>query len=560
MKLRYAAASTLFTSAIFIIACGGSNGGGVLPIGPGNGNNEPTPAAGYLGGAVVQKSKLQLPGTGLGTPDENTEVGETVACMNEVGELTHLEIYEYYEARELTSINISLGTASDDPWARVADTFNKINHIDPILVKNLTSVSETLKASMRLLPSAKLLSYPMRNSVITLPANCYLLQAAMMNDNGYQSTFLVDKTIWEAMNSDQKTGLILHETLKLYYNVKFLVTEESDGAVSSRPSNSGYPNYDYQSKMSHRGFRQTHLNFVDIETGFRTLSFTDYLLAIGQHGQTSINIGGLYYQPSQIEFHNVDERKVKKGYLALGGTIPSPSPLFKELTVTGEVSFYENGNLKTATVGRGQTSTSYGVPNQMDLYQNWPLSIGGNGLLNGTASFDENGQFLGIDFGFLYQKIAIKTDRYDLTVDANTSDTFGGRIYINEVQSFNFMNGNHYCRSCSGSITPNSTVNPRITFENAAIKKDALSGKHEISSSSQPFAFNLPDGTKLRGSGTLVIDLNGKVTNIDQLDGFNIICESRAVLGRIVFDEEGKVKTVDGQPICADYKIVAVGA
>ncbi len=560
MKLRYAAASTLFTSAIFIIACGGSNGGGVLPIGPGNGNNEPTPSAGYLGGAVIQKSKLQLPGASLGTPDENTEVGETVACMNEVGELTHLEVYEYYEARELTSANISLGTASDDPWVRVADTFNKINHLDPILVKNLISLSESLKASMRLLPSAKLLSYPMRNSVITLPANCYLLQAAMMNNNGYQSAFLVDKTIWEAMNSDQKTGLILHETLKLHYNVKFLVAEESDGGGSSRPRIPGHPDFDYRSKMDHRGFRQTHINFVDIATGFRNLSFTNYLLAIGQQGQTSINIGGLFYQPSHIEFYNVDERKVKKGYLAQGGTISSPSPIFKDLTVSGEVSFYENGKLKTATVGRGQTSTSNGVPNQMDLYQNWPLSIGGNGLLNGTASFDENGQFLGIDYGFLYQKIAIKTDMYDLTVDENTSDTSGGRIYISEVQSFNFMTANPYCRSCSGSITPNSTVNPRITFANAAIKKDGMSGTQEISSSSQPIAFNLPDGTKLRGNGTLVIDLNGKVTSIDHLEGFNIICESRAVLGRIVFDEEGKIKTVDGQPICADYKIVAIGA
>ena len=559
MKLRYTALSALFVSAVLLLSCGGSKGGGVLPIGPDDNNDDPAPSAGYLGGAVVQNSKLQLPGAGIGAPDEKTEVGETVACMNDVGELTHLEIYEYYEARELSPVNISLGASSDDPWARVADTLSKINHLNPELVKDLIEVSHALKGTMRLLPSAKLLSYPMKNSVITLPANCFLLQAAMMNidSTGYQYSFLVDKTIWDAMNSDQKTGLILHETLKMYYNLKFLVTDDTDG---SSDVSSPYPDHSGINRnftMNHRSFRQTHINYVDTN-GFRTLGFTDYLSTISQLGQSSIKIGEHVYHPGQIEFYNVEERKVKRGYLSQSATLPSPSPLFKELTVHGEVSFYEDGKIKEATVGNTSTSTTNGVPDQMHLYQQWELTRGGNGHLSGTAVFGEDGQFLGINFGFLYQAIPIKLPLYDLTVDANTSDTAGGRIFINEVQSFNFLT-NSYCRSCTGALTPISTLNPRITFKNASIRYMGLSG-HEISNSTEPFSFALADGSKIRSRGSLIIDTNGNVTSIDALDGFSITCaDGNPVrqMGRIKFNTKGKIESINDQPLeCTDYKFV----
>src|SRR5690606_15744606 len=122
---------------------------------------------------------------------------------------------------------------------------------------------------------------------------------------------------------------------------------------------------------------------------------SSYLTTINQLGYSSIQIGEHAYRPAQLEFYNLEERKVKKGSLLYGATLPSPSPLFKELTVSGEVSFYENGQVKSVKVGQRKTSTSNGVPDKYHLYQTWPLVIGGNALLSGTASFDEGGQFLG---------------------------------------------------------------------------------------------------------------------------------------------------------------------
>lgn len=560
MNLRYTRSSTFLLTAVLLTACGGSKGGGMLPIGPEGNNGGQKPTAAYLGGAVVQSSKLQLPGAALGTPDQNTEVGETVACINETGELNHLEIYEYYEARELTSTNISLGAQSDDPWARVADALSKINHLDPDLVTKLVGISTALKASMRLLPSAKLLSYPMKDSVISLPANCFLLQAAMLNIDyeGSQFSFLVDKTIWEAMNSDQKTGLILHETLKLHYGVRFLVTTDASGDGRAMPQGPHDHDMGQDVVMNHKRFRQAHLNYVNIDSGLRTLDFIAYLSAIGQVGHNSIKIGEHHYRPNgKIEFYNAEERKVKSGYLAQEATIPSPSPLFKELTVDGQVSFYESGKLKSAVVGQPVTSSADGVPSQLHLYQAWPLTQGGNGYLHGQTSFGEDGQLLEVNFGFLNQSVKIKTNRFDLIVEKNSSGTDGGVIHVNEVQSFDLTAGEEHCRRCTGTMNAGG-VNPALSFSNATIAPLGSSG-HEISGSTEAIAFNLADGSKLRSQGKLVVDLLGHVSSVDGLEGSSIVCASGDPVrnfGRIKFNRLGKIESIGDQKICSDYKFV----
>ncbi len=558
--------AALVLSAILFSSCGGSTGRGVLPLGPGDGNNDPAPSAGYLGGAVVQKSKLQLPGAGLGVPDANTEVGETVACMNETGELTHLEIYEYYEARELTSVNMSLGIASEDPWVRVADTLSKINHLDPELVTELIAFSNTLKASMRLLPSAKLLSYPMKDSIISLPANCFLLQAAMMNidTTRLQYSFLVDKTIWEAMNSDQKAGLILHETLKLYYDIKFLVTSGTADVDSPRATaytdGSSSRNTTDPVIMDHKLFRQAHIAYVDTLTGFRSFDFATYLGAIGALGHKSIKLGEYEYVPeANIEFYSIDERKVKKGALAKPETITSPSPLFKDITIAGIVSFYEDGALQSTVVGNSYASTTNGIPDQFYMYRSWPLANGGTGYVNGTMSFSEEGQFLAMEFGFLNQDIVIKTDRFDLVVHKNktyANAMGGGSVRTEEVQSFNFLPGEAECRRCSGSILLESMINPSITFKNAKLRQYG-SIQYEISEAAEGIDFSLADGAKLRAFGHLSLNLAGQVTSVGALQGVEIVCGNGIRVrmdGELLFSPQGKITHVGGYPIsCSDY-------
>lgn len=140
--------------------------------------------------------------------------GNAVVCKEPgTGIFRSAELLDYYEARILRNLSIKMDSERDEV-ERAAKAVSRLKHLDANKVEQWTKRIREFKSQASFVSGVTLTSIPDANPV-AIPNGCELQQAAIRRAVVYdgESTFLVNKDIWEKLSDDDKAGLILHEVI-----------------------------------------------------------------------------------------------------------------------------------------------------------------------------------------------------------------------------------------------------------------------------------------------------------------------------------------------------------
>jgi hypothetical protein len=162
--------------------------------------------------------------------------GETLVCRQDNEDsspIVSVELFDYFEARELAGLTVDLGGEQLDEWKKAELALERIRTLSPRRYTTYLRHLKEFPQKMRLLPTA-LLS-PLNDSrSIVIPRTCKVMQAAIRkNEPGIPFTYFIDREIWDAMNSTQRAGLILHEILHISF-YRMIDDEQGDSTFTRR--------------------------------------------------------------------------------------------------------------------------------------------------------------------------------------------------------------------------------------------------------------------------------------------------------------------------------------
>lgn len=188
------------------------------------------PAASLLLTAVLSSGQYALAGNEYGNG------GETLVCRqnsDDTSPITSIELFDYFEARELSGMTQDLGGDQLDEWQKAAYVLERIRHLSPRRYSTYLRHLGEFPQKMRLLPTA-LLS-PLNDSrSIVIPRTCKVMQAAIRKDEpGIPFKYFIDRELWEAMDANQRAGLILHEILHISF-YRMIDDEQGDSTFTRR--------------------------------------------------------------------------------------------------------------------------------------------------------------------------------------------------------------------------------------------------------------------------------------------------------------------------------------
>jgi hypothetical protein len=145
--------------------------------------------------------------------------GDVIVCKDTAGNITNVELLDFYEARALRNLTLDLGAPElsiDEKLDLVADRWdrldqNRVTYEVRYDVKRFTEEA-------RFLSGVKLTDIP-DSQHIAIPINCNVEQVAIQRLPEFPEDkfFTVSKDLWDRMDRSNQAGLILHEVLYKYF-------------------------------------------------------------------------------------------------------------------------------------------------------------------------------------------------------------------------------------------------------------------------------------------------------------------------------------------------------
>ncbi len=565
--LQFTMLSALASCGLFGGHSGGSSGNGNPP-----GTDDSAPGAPYLGGAVVGSVRLTPPGATSSTTDLGTS--DTVACIDlKTGLATRLEVFEYYENQEFTPKPLTLGAPNSNPWERATKVAERLKTLDPALSKALTQSIADFSKGFRQLPSSKLMALPPIDTNVALPAGCFYLDAArVMPAAGSTSGALyVDSEIWNAMNSDQQVGLILHEALNRILKPAVIPESERgryrgpvDGMRSAVGETSPLKFLRIEVVMTPPQFRQWHSGLVAAD-GFSTKKISQYIDEVRKLGQLFYESGGKEFLLNfELTFYGENPSLPQKGFVinnsGENSDLAAKTELFSTLTLNGVTMFHENGMLALTWTGHA-TSRSDNMPDRRAEYSKWKLKDGTVGYVADNVAFNDKGTLIGMDYGLFSSPIKIKTDSVDVT--STPIESIEDQILDENLRpirasmhSFNFAPGQLLeCKLCTGNLTLGQF---ELTLTLSGTRIHAWDDQ-KISNTGLT-SLKLADGSLLEG-----VDAELSTTSVISAtprQNYDLICPNTTPqpISKIKFNESGSVSSFFNStggtvPVCSGYKI-----
>ena len=146
-----------------------------------------------------------------------TEVGNGghgVVCRDSSGKVLSVEVLDLYEARILHSWTLSLGDPSLSYPDKIKIALSRLQKFSPQRAASDQSELDTFESEARFLPGVNLELLPDAANV-AVPAGCNLEQ--IVNQRAPlvpgDPRYVINGDLWNAMSSDQKAALVLHEII-----------------------------------------------------------------------------------------------------------------------------------------------------------------------------------------------------------------------------------------------------------------------------------------------------------------------------------------------------------
>lgn len=138
--------------------------------------------------------------------------GDVVVCKDAQNNITSIDLLDHFEARSLRGLSIDFGVQSDSVSERVYAAITRLQWLSPDRAKKYRQWANTFNSETNITTDVELVDIP-DSQHSGIPRGCKPLQIANQATVLLpgQKRYIIDKTLWDLLNPDQKAGLILHE-------------------------------------------------------------------------------------------------------------------------------------------------------------------------------------------------------------------------------------------------------------------------------------------------------------------------------------------------------------
>ena len=139
--------------------------------------------------------------------------GNAVVCRDANKKILTAELLDYYEARVMRGMNLTLGSSSS-----VRDDFNfllnRLAQISPKRVEIFSSWADRFSQDSVMIPNITLLSSEDSHHII-IPDGCSVEQVVVQRAPEFPGDrlYTISKDVWDSLNAANQAGLMLHEFL-----------------------------------------------------------------------------------------------------------------------------------------------------------------------------------------------------------------------------------------------------------------------------------------------------------------------------------------------------------
>lgn len=137
--------------------------------------------------------------------------GDVVFCQGKEGQQS-FELLDFYEGRVLRGLKMDLGGSELSVEEKIDKALIRLSRVSPKRAAQYRHQAFTFFSESLFLSDVGLVDVPDSGHIV-LPKNCQILQIANQSEPLYPEDrrYVIDKDIWDQLDSDNKVGLILHE-------------------------------------------------------------------------------------------------------------------------------------------------------------------------------------------------------------------------------------------------------------------------------------------------------------------------------------------------------------
>ncbi|MGK5087278.1 hypothetical protein WDW86_06945 [Bdellovibrionota bacterium FG-2] len=147
-----------------------------------------------------------------------TEVGnggDGLVCFDEHGNISSVELLDFYEGRAYRGINREMGSSRLSFAQKVQYVLDRLRRVDPARAEKLgAGIVSFLGVESRFLAGVNLVDIP-DSGHLFFPNGCRVVQVAIQHEPDIQgdARYVINKDLWDKMDDENRIGLALHELL-----------------------------------------------------------------------------------------------------------------------------------------------------------------------------------------------------------------------------------------------------------------------------------------------------------------------------------------------------------
>jgi len=140
--------------------------------------------------------------------------GIVVACRDNQGQIQSVELFDYYEARELRGIHIDLGSPGFNVERKTKIALDRLARFSPLRAQTYAEQIKSFPTEARFLKGAEIPPLSDAGDVF-LPRGCQIEQIVIQKEPRFPGDprYLVNQDLWDKMDSANLAGLLLHEVI-----------------------------------------------------------------------------------------------------------------------------------------------------------------------------------------------------------------------------------------------------------------------------------------------------------------------------------------------------------
>lgn len=140
--------------------------------------------------------------------------GDGVVCRNDQGKITSIELLDFYEAQTLRGINHDLDKPSLSIDEKVDVALSRLSRFSSSRAKKYKEQIDSFFSDAVMLSDIELEDIP-DSAHIAIPKGCKIEQMVVQQTPEFpeDKRYVVNKELWDALDNDNKAGLLLHEVI-----------------------------------------------------------------------------------------------------------------------------------------------------------------------------------------------------------------------------------------------------------------------------------------------------------------------------------------------------------